>query len=248
MNNLKSFPSPSNISVNQENKIPTTPNGRLVKLARLDEDSTDYAIKLLSGAGGGDLKTVKYRGLTCTTPPIICKVFDVKYHEVSNIRSQYGQYFEKLGLITVEDEEKITQIYDELNFVKRGGRLSVYSLQVVIFLLLGMKNNIAGDILRHDISIGLERYSKLFDMAAIRVDRISKSDSTSKPDLIIKPAIQVVDSKPESVNSSGQDSVLKKLQDKVDLLLREREELTREIDNIILGLNYAIDLLKDSKN
>lgn len=268
MNNLHHFPSLSNGFTNGaspiepeedqelEQDIPTTPNGKLVKLARLDEDSTQYAISLLRPAGGDELKTVKYKNLVCTVPNAISQAFDVEYKDIMNYRTTYKEHFQKLGTISVEDPEKIAQLCDHFGY-RRTGSLSLFSLQSVIFLLLGLKKNIAGDILRHDIGISLERYSKLFDMAAIKVSGVARKEvaqilksASVAPKTIALPASTIQAFKqvapPSSPKPTQPDEAVDLLQIQLNWLIREREELTKEIDSKISGLQYAIEVLKSS--
>lgn len=241
--------------------IPTTPNGRLVKLARLDEDSTQYAISLLRPAGGDELKTVKYKNLVCTVPNSISQVLDVEYKDIMNYRTTYKDHFSRLGVIPIQDPDKIAQLCDHFGY-RRTGNLSLFSLQSVVFLLLGLKNSIAGDILRNDVGVPLERYSRLFDMAAIKVTSISKKEVIqvlksppvdAKTIALPQSTVQAFQSVsipekqiPKSPSSSQSGEAVDLLQIQLDWLIREREELTKEIDTKISGLRYAIEVLKTS--
>ncbi len=263
MNSLKHFPSLSNGSTasafpqvededDQEYEpTPLTPNGRLVKLARLDEDSTQFALNLLRPAGGDELKTIKYKDLICTVPSSICKVFDIEYTEVANVRTSYKQAFERLGVIPILDKEKIPALCDQLG-VKRPGNLSLFSLQSVVFLLLGMKKSIAGDILRHGIGISLEKYSTLFDLAAIKVNAASsRPKATPAPVHVIRAVpeaatvLKPVPTPTPSPTTAPAVSSIDVLQSQVEFLIQQRAALTAEIDRKIDGLEYAIEVLKN---
>jgi hypothetical protein len=121
------------------------PNGKLVKLARMDEESTAYARHILRAVGGDGLKTIVHKGRPCTTPGLLATVFSLDRKWVSSYQTFLRDYFEKLGVELITDKDHLKRISEHLE-VQRTSVVALWPPQAIVFLLLGSKD-IAGDLI-----------------------------------------------------------------------------------------------------
>lgn len=220
-------------------------NGRLVALARVDEDADQLAKIIIARATGAKIPVGTYRNVEYTSVAAVGNVLNFNEKEksaFSKIVELYEHRLAKYGLVRLTKATEVTSFARQVGTKPSGSSsrgLRIIRLSTALLLLAGSPC-VAGDLVRVELGLSPKtRFSMITKRAGIKVvaDEDSYQGEQLQEPVIEAPATKAESNVPEPV---------KILNDSLTQMYTQRAELRAELEKLntnILAVERAIAVL-----